>query len=282
MAETGKAREYFHEARMMAQELGDRSAEIGYLGNEATMLAYHGNYAEADIAFGQVLNYAQDNGDKPAELQALQHLVQVNEKRGNHSATINFAQQGIALAAELKDNDKLFDFYRAAILACYQADRIVKAEALTEQAVAAARAGKNKDIEVDFLLSLGESSLNSGMPQKALEAYDQARQGAIRLSRQYDEAYLTGRMGIALAEMGRVDEAIAYHKDAVALAKSREIPQLEGEQLSMLALAYIDKKDPDQARDYCQLAIEVFSEAELKEDAARARKLLVEIGEVNK
>ena len=61
MAETGKAREYFHEARLMAHQLGDKSAEIGYLGNEATMLAYHGSYAEADMAFGQVLDYAQDN-----------------------------------------------------------------------------------------------------------------------------------------------------------------------------------------------------------------------------
>ena len=108
--------------------------------------------------------------------------------------------------------------------------------------------------------------------------HEEARKGAIRLSRQYDEAYLTGRMGIALAESGRTEEAIAYHKEAIALAKKREIPQLEGEQLSMLALAYLEKEDPMQARSYCQSAIELFAEAELEEEVVRAQKLLVEIG----
>ena len=278
IADTDRAREYFHEARLMARELGDKSAEIGWLGNEATMLAYHNNFTQADAAFREVLDYARENEDKTAELQVLQHLVQVNKKLDNQKSVFTYAQSGIELATELNESDQLFDFYQVYILSSYQMNRIEQAEAATERAVAAAQAGKNKDKEVDFLLSLGESAMNSGMPEKAYEAYRQARQGAVRLSRQYDDAYLTGRIGIALAEMGRTAEATAYHKEAVDLAKRREIPQLEGEQLSMLAIAYLEKGDPDQARTYCQSAIEAFTTADLEQDAAQAKQLLMVIG----
>ena len=278
VADTGKAREYFLEARLLARDMGDQPAEIGYLGNEATMLAYHNHFKQADAAFREVLAYVHKTGDTPAELQALQHLVQVNEKLDNQEAVVTFAQRGIELATEPTETDQLFDFYQVYILSCYQMNRIEEAEAATERAVAAAQAGKNKDKEVDFLLSLGESAMNSGMPEKAYEAYRHARQGAVRLSRQYDDAYLTGRMGIALAEMGRTADATACHKEAVDLAKRRKIPQLEGEQLSMLAIAYLEKGDPDQARTYCQSAIEAFTTADLEQDAAQAKQLLMEIG----
>lgn len=278
VAETGKAREYFHEARLLARELGDKAAEIGYLGNEATMLAYHNHFVEADAAFRGVLAYTHENENRSAELQALQHLVQVNEKLDNQQALLTYGQRGIALATEIKEADQLFDFYQVYILACYEMNRIEEAEAATEQAVAAAQAGKNKDKEVDFLLSLGESAMNSEMPEKALEAYQQAKKGAVRLSRQKDEAYLTGRIGVALAEMGRTDEAIGYHEQAIDMAKRRELTQLEGEQLSMLAMAYLEKEQWEEAQTYCQSAIQVFTEAELEEDAKQAERLLADIG----
>ena len=117
-----------------------------------------------------------------------------------------------------------------------------------------------------------------GMPENALDAYQQARKGAVRLSRQSDAAYLTGRIGVSLAELGRIDEAIIFHQDAIHLAQERGLPQLEGEQLSMLALAYREKGNRLEAQTCCQAAIQVFIRADLEAEALQAQQLLVEIG----
>ena len=45
----------------------------------------------------------------------------------------------------------------------------------------------------------------------------------------------------------------------------------------MLAMAYLEKGERTVAQTYCQSAIEVFTHAELEEDADQARQLLAEI-----
>ena len=278
IAATDQALAYFQEAGTLANSLGDEASAVGFLGNVATLLAYNGNYTESAAAFEIILAHVTKIGDEEAQLKALQQLVQVNEKQGDFEAVLTFAAKGIDLTKEQKDKAPLFDFYQKFIESCYRLNRIEEAETATEEAIAIAQISKDKEKEVDFLLNLGESAMIFGMPQKALETYKQARKGAVRLSRQYDEAYLTGRIGVALAEIGRIDEAILFHKEAIELAQQRGIPQLEGEQYSMLAMAYMEKGEQETAVSYCQSAIQVFSNAGLEEDAGQARQLLTQIG----
>ena len=135
----------------------------------------------------------------------------------------------------------------------------------------------------------------AGAPERAINAYEEALSGAVRLSRQQDEAYLTGRIGVALAEAGRVDEALARHERALELAREREIPELEAEQLSMLAMAHLDlarrggmvngaaaagQAHVDRARAYAQSSLEIFARAEQSERVASARRLLNDIDAV--
>lgn len=278
MTSPDKAEIYFNRALVLAREIGDRQAEFGFLGNMGMVLTWQGHNGRAAEAFVQVLAYVQETGDKEAELQAVSQLVSVSEKLGEPEQVLIYAQRGLELAAANKEDDRLFDFYQAAILACYRLNRIAEAEAFTEQAIAAAKTSKNQEKEVDFLLSLGESTMVFGMPEKALDAYRQARKGAVRLSRQNDTAYLTGRIGVALAELGRVDEAILFHQEAINLAQNRGLPQLEGEQLSMLALAYLEKGDCLEAQTCCQSAVQVFIRADLEAEALQAQQLRAEIG----
>jgi tetratricopeptide (TPR) repeat protein len=104
-----------------------------------------------------------------------------------------------------------------------------------------------------------------------------ALDGAKQLGRQADEAYLIGRIGFTLAELGRTDEAIAYHEQAVELARQRVIPDLEGQQLSMLAMAYLERQELNKARSYCAAAIQIYTDAKLNAEAENARRLLAEI-----
>lgn len=277
MTSPEKAGINFTRALTLAREIGDRPAEYGFLGNIGMVLTWQGQNGRAVDAFTQVLAYVQETGNEEAELQAIIQLVSTLEEMGDPESVLIYVQRGAELAAIYKEDDSLLDLYRAEILANYRLNQIEAAEDATERAINAAQASKNQEKEVDFLLSLGESAMVFEMPEKALEVYKQALKGAVRLSRQSDEAYLTGRIGVALAELGRPDEAIIYHKEAVKMAKRREIPQLEGEQLSMLALAFVEKGEVETATTYCQSAILVFTDAELGEDANQARQLLEQI-----
>ena len=157
MTSVDKAEIYFNRALTLAREIGDRQAEFGFLGNIGMVLTWQGHNGRAADAFAQVLAYMQETGDEDAELQAVSQLVSVFEKLGAPEQVLIYAQHGLELAAVQKEDDRLFDCYQAAILACYHLNRIEEAEVLTERASAAAKTSKNKEKEVDFLLSLGES-----------------------------------------------------------------------------------------------------------------------------
>jgi len=92
-----------------------------------------------------------------------------------------------------------------------------------------------------------------------------------------DVAHVTGRIGIVLAEMDRVDEAIAYHQEAATLAEKNSLPALEGEQLTMLGMALQEKGEVEQAKVVWETAVAVFTQADLTDQAAKVKNLLTEL-----
>lgn len=272
-----EAKIHFSEALEMARTLDDIDAEHGYLGNLALIYAWQGEHREAIVAFLPVLLHARERGDTATELQTTHQLVKAYVAVVDDDQVVIFGTQAIELARTMGRDELLFGLFENVILANYRLGQVAEAERLTNEAISLARQSGDRAKETDMLLSLGESYMVSGIYEQALAAYAGALNGAIELERQRDEAYLTGRMGVTLAELGRVDEAMLYHRRAVELAQQREIPELEGEQLSMLAFGYLEKNDLDRARTHCLQAIEVLSNVGLDERAANARNLLAEI-----
>ncbi len=148
---------------------------------------------------------------------------------------------------------------------------------MIEEAIEFARTVKDFNKEIDLLLSLGESCLVMDLHEKALDAYRCALDGSRRLSRLEDQAYLTGRVGVVLAETGRLDEAATSHQAALQLARERALPELEAEQLSMLAFICREQRDLNRARTYCEASIEIYSRIEHGTGEENARQLLAEI-----
>jgi tetratricopeptide (TPR) repeat protein len=88
-----------------------------------------------------------------------------------------------------------------------------------------------------------------------------------------------GRLGVALAEADRTDEAIAWHRQAVELAQLHKLPELQGDQLIMLAFAHLEQQRHDEARAFCEQALDVFTAAGLDARAASVRDLLAQLDE---
>ena len=269
-----QAKEHFAEAKAMAAEMGDKKSEIGFLGNYAAILAWEKNHSEAASAYKKVYEYLSEGEDEDAQLQALHHLVQNLSKMQDFLETVRYSRIGLDLAQKLEEKAFIFLFIEEQIAAHIQLDQLEDANIATREAVEIARDLKDRDKELELLISLGESSFLAGSNEEALEAYEEAKQEALRLQRHKDHIHLTGRIGVVLAELGRIDEAIPFHREAVELAREKGLREIEGEQLTMLALALTENGQSEEAVDFCNQAIEVFTAAKLMEEADKTRGLL--------
>jgi len=276
VASPAQAESYFTKARELARELGDRQSEIGFHGNLGALLEWKEAYLQAGAIFEDVLAYVRETGDQEAETQALRHLVQVSIKCQDDQKIIHFAQQGAAAAGE-SEGDLLFFFYDQLIAAYFRLNQVDDADKAMSAAIEIAQVTEDHKREIDLLIGLGESYLLTDNLPQAFLSYQQALQGTRRYQRLVDQAYLLGRMGVILAELNQTEEAVRYHEQAVAEARKHQLRDLEGEQLVMLALAYRESGQLERARAYGETAVELFLQAGLQDDAAKARQLVTEI-----
>jgi tetratricopeptide (TPR) repeat protein len=272
-----QAEAYFGKAFGLATSLGDRRAQTGFCGNQAAVLSWKGEDARAVVLFEQVLDWVREQNNTEATLQALRHLVKSYAKLRNDDKVLEYAGYGIQLAEGLDDEAEL-DLYEAIISVYYRTESYEQAHAATQKAIVLCERINNRSKEVDLLLGLGESQFLLDQLDAAFSTYQKARLGAGELGRKKDEAYLTGRLGITLAEMGRLEEAIGYHHQAAELARQGLIHDLEGEQFTMLAMVYYEKGEIQKAQEYCNSAIQVYSDAGLNEEVQKAVQLLEKIG----
>jgi tetratricopeptide (TPR) repeat protein len=272
-----KAADYFKKAYQLADELGDLEAKYGNMGNHASVLSWQRKYREAIKGFVQVLDFVHAQGNAKAEIQALLNLAQSHSRLLENEFAAEYAKRGIELC-QVNADETILSFYEILIVVYYRQGKIEQARQFNQDAIELARAQQNKSKELDFLLSLGEAQYISELTEEALNSYQQALKAAEQLDRKTDEAYLTGRIGVALADLGRLDEAIQHHSKAVELARLWALPRLEGEQLIMLAMAYNEKNELQLARKQCNLAIQVFSEANLTEELQNALQLHKNLG----
>lgn len=276
IASAEKAEAYFIKARGMARELGDRPSEIGFHGNLGALLEWKGDYLEAGKIFDEVVAFMRETGNKTAELQAYRHLVNVHSKQNDSEQVAHYAEKGVALAKEF-DNDLVYFFYEYLIAAFYRLNQVEKARTTTTEAIDMARAAKNRERELNLMLGLGESFMVTNQLEQALAIYQQALAGTQRLQRMNDKAYLLGRIGVIMAELNRMDEAIVHHEQAIELAQKHALLELEGEQSVMLAMAYFDQGKVADARRFCETAVSIYTKANLNEQAEKARSLLAEL-----
>lgn len=277
LAALDDAQTFFEMAAVWAAQLGEQRAECGYLLNLGAIFTWQKHFAQALPVFERALALSEELGDREAELTALRHVTDSLHKLEKPEQVVPLARRGIALSQEMAGQEITFSFFEALALAHYQLGQPDEALGVLQEAAEHARAINAPQHEVTMLLHLGESYVAMARYEQALQAYQLALEKIRQLERETDEAHVVGRVGIVLAELGRAPEAISYHQRAIALARQRALPQLEGEQLTMLALAYRDQHDWEQARSCCQDAINVFSTNDLETEASRARQLLAEM-----
>lgn len=268
-----KALEYYQQALSSAKKIEDKEAEMGYLGNIGSVLSWQGKHDQAVEAFQDVLPYYQEKDQDGRIVKILNKLVQSYNQLENNERVFQYAFAGLELLDE-QENELVFEFLEPIILAYYREGKIQEAHNMISEAITLARSKGDLKREVEFLINLGESFVASEMPERALDIYREALDGSRELERTYYEAYLIGRIGFVNAELDDLDEAVERHLQSIEMAQENRLPELEGEQRSMLALTYEELGRLEKAIDQAERAVEIYELAELEDSAAKARQLL--------
>lgn len=268
-----QAADYYQQALELARKVGDQEAEVGFLGNLGSVYAWQGNHREAVQAFEEILPAYQERGDKEKLVQLLGKLVRSCTSLEEDHKVLEYAFQGIDLLEDQQD-DVIFDFLEAVILAYFRQEKIQEAQNMIADAITIARSAEDKDREVEFLINLGESFLASEMLERALETYRKALEEAQGLDQVHFQAYLNGRLGYTLAELGKLQDAVSYHQRAIQMAEQHHLSELAGNQHSMLAVTYRELGEIDQAVSHGEQALEIYQQIDQAAEARKVQDLL--------
>lgn len=276
VAEPEQATSYFTKAQSLALELGDQQAECGFSNNLGSVLAWQGKHRRALEAFHHSLTYLEEMQDVQAQIGAYLQIAKLYNQMEDDGKVVEFAKRGFALA---KDGSKEggYAFLEILIQAYCRQNDTAAVQQIADEAAAYARSKKDAGKEIEFTISVGEFFMGVEDAKKALTLYRDALVMAKEFKREKDEAYLTGRIALALSELGSLDEAMAHHQQAIELARQNDLAGLEAEQLSMLAIAYLEKNQIVLARSSCESALEKYTAAKLDKGVAEAKRLLNQI-----
>jgi len=274
--DTDQAFEDFSTALILAQSLNDQGAETAFNGNLGALLSWQGKHKEAIAHFKNMLAYLADDGNVEIEIQTLRHLIKSYTQLEDFPHVSEHARRALNLAKPV-NHPVVMELYSSLIFSLHREELDDEARQVTQEAIELAKANKDNESELNLMLSLGESYHISEMYAEALEVYQKSLNAAKRQNRELDAAFLTGRIGVSLAEQGELDQAIKYHQEAVTMAHKHNLSSLEGEQLSMLSLAYLDKDQHDQAKQYCTSSLEVYQAAGIDHGIEKAQALLEQI-----
>lgn len=205
IAATEQAGLCFKKAQLLAKELDDTSAEIGFEGNNAIVLIWQGHYTEAIAALERVKAHARATGNPKSEIQTLRYLIKAHTQLQNHAEIIDCAQRGLELADPDDTETRLF-FLSAKINALHQQGQTGKGKTLLIEAMQLIDDLSTPHKKLDTLLELTKFHELLKMPNTA-DVYLAALDQAIPLNRQKDRFYLTSRLAALMTDHRQFIEA---------------------------------------------------------------------------
>ena len=146
-----------------------------------------------------------------------------------------------------------------------------------ERGLDIAREREDWEWQLRLLTHLAYARYHLGQLEASLAHYREALAWAVQLQDKNAEALLQGRISAILADQGQMEEAIATAQHSLALALEQENFTLVGEQQILLAFAYRDIDQPDQATAFCQEAIHSFEQVGLTVMVQEAQTLMADL-----
>jgi len=104
---------------------------------------------------------------------------------------------------------------------------------------------------------------------------EEAYQLATQMQKPVELAEIGGKLSVVKAELGQYEVAKAYSEEAIKIAQSQDLPEVEGQQLVMLAMTYFDLENQEKAKETISKAIDLYRKLEQPELLQRAETILM-------
>ncbi|MEG3912464.1 CHAT domain-containing protein, partial [Microcoleus sp. w2-18bC1] len=196
-----------------------------------------GDYAKAIEYAQQYLAIAREIKDRQSEGAALGSLGNAYYSLGDYAKAIEYAQQYLAIAREIKDRPSEGKAVGSLGNAYYSLGDYAKAIEYEQQWLAIAREIKGRQSEGKALGNLGNAYYTLGDYAKAIEYTQQSLAIAREIKDRQSEGRALRSLGIAYSELGDYAKAIEYEQQSLAIAREIKDRPSEGIALGNLGLA---------------------------------------------
>ena len=271
-----------YEAGLAVAPPGD--AQMALVGGLGTIHLSSGRYAEARMAFLDVLVYFEDADDKRNAAVAHMNLGIVAMRLGDYTAALEEYETSRELHGEAVSHKQLFALYTNIASAWNKLEKTTEEHNALDAAHAAGRQTGNPVDEAIALRQLGWFEQQKGRYGEARELLDQAL-GLLDSERDaWAYSAVLGAMAELDLETGDAGRAISNARDAADMAFQAGDPAMAVDSLDVLADAAIAKRDVGLASDTLD-EIEEILERPLprslgSEEAAGVRSRFAPLAEV--
>jgi CHAT domain-containing protein/tetratricopeptide (TPR) repeat protein len=230
------------------------------LGNLGLAYRALGNYAQAIEYSQQSLAIAREIKNRQVEGMALGNLGIANHSLGNYAQAIEYSQQSLAIAREIKDREGESMALGNLGIANHSLGNSGKAIEYIQQQLAIAREIKDRLGEGRALAILGDAYLKLGNSGKAIEYIQQQLAIAREIKDRKGEGNALGNLGIANHSLGNSAKAIEYWQQSLVIA--REMKNREGESAALgnLGIAYKSLGNSAKTIEYTQQSLAIARE----------------------
>jgi tetratricopeptide (TPR) repeat protein len=233
----GPAEEYFKYALDTGARL--KNPQIEFAAFESLLqMSIHMKDPEQSLFNGeQTIQLARVIDDVGAEAENIKQLTRFLIEQGQYEAALPYLERGLELAAKVHDVEWQMDMLAWLGLAHYYLDELDQAD--------------------DLLL----------------KAYELATQ----MQKPVALAQISAKLGCVKADKGDIQEALKYSEEAILVARAQELPELEGEQLILQAMNYLDLGEPQEAKTLIEQGIDLYQRLARPDLIQNAEKLLEQV-----
>lgn len=228
-------------------------------------LSYHniGRPAAAERYVEQALKLAQAESDRKLELDCLGNLGHFYLLRGDAARAEAHFQTYLALAQEL--GDRVAEWNALGDLACIlnAADRWRDALGLYQHQLRVAQELDKPLLEALAWIKIADISANYGEPERARQLYAQALPRVSQAGHWPSVSHVLGRLARLVQMEGDLEQAIAYHQDAVQIAFEIGNRPVQAQALLSLGKTFLGLKDHQRAEKCLIEALAAAREAAL-------------------
>lgn len=224
--------------------------------------------------FEQVLEISNRIDNKNLKFNALQHLAKGSFAKEDHRSSIQFARQALDLLNELETPMDQTEIQDVLITSLMNEEIFNEAIAEIQTGLKKAKFAQDKNRELTLLGQLADAQFLSDDLDASLHSYQLALDLSVKLQKKLLEGRLSGRLGAIHADQEEIELSNKYIDRAINLAETEKDVQNLAEQCYLRALNYRQTGQDQQAIEFCNRSIEIFSKTGFSVQTQEARNLL--------